>query len=458
VGSPLRSPRLRRILVAYTVNRLGTWFGFIALAVAVFDKTHSAVAVAGLLIAGQVLPAFLVPAVVTRVEASSRRGELSALYIFEAIATGALAALIWSFWLPAVLLLVALDGTAALAASALLRAELARAAREEVDGPDQQGAGAQDRENLQDRVHEAERKANAALNVAFSATFMLGPAVGGVVVAGAGAPAALIIDAVSFLACGILLLDLHPHVDDAAGDSVRARLRAAWEHINDVPALRRVLLAEGLALVFFESAAPVEVAYAKAALHAGNTGYGLLLTAWGVGVVVGSLVFAGAVRRSLAAMLSVGTLAVGVAYVGFAAAPTLALACLAALLGGVGQGVQWASLISVVQRLTPAPLQGRMMGAVESLGAISPALGLSLGGALAALSSPRVALLVVGLGAAATTAAFLRLALPAPPPFSDDDRRTPPPVPVIGAAVESLDGLGGITESPATAPAGRSAP
>jgi hypothetical protein len=458
VGSPLRSPRLRRILVAYTVNRLGTWFGFIALAVAVFDKTHSAVAVAGLLLAGQVVPAFLVPAVVTRVEASSRRGELSALYIFEAIATGALAALIWSFWLPAVLLLVALDGTAALAASALLRAELARAAREEVDGPDQQGARAQDTEDLQDRVHEAERKANAALNVAFSATFMLGPAVGGVVVAGAGAPAALIIDAVSFLACGVLLLDLHPHVDDAAGDSVRARLRAAWEHINDVPALRRVLLAEGLALVFFESAAPVEVAYAKAALHAGNTGYGLLLTAWGVGVVVGSLVFAGAVRRSLAAMLSVGTLAVGVAYVGFAAAPTLALACLAALLGGVGQGVQWASLISVVQRLTPAPLQGRMMGAVESLGAISPALGLSLGGALAALSSPRVALLVVGLGAAATTAAFLRLALPAPPPFGADDGRLPPPIPVIGAAVESLDGLGGVPESPAPAPAGRSAP
>jgi len=49
VRSPLSSPRLRRIVAAYTVNRLGTWFGFVALSVAVFDHTHSAAAVAALL-------------------------------------------------------------------------------------------------------------------------------------------------------------------------------------------------------------------------------------------------------------------------------------------------------------------------------------------------------------------------------------------------------------------------
>ena len=131
VPSPLRSARLRRIVAAYTVNRLGTWFGFIALAVAVYDHTHSAVAVSALLLAGQVLPAFVVPALVARVEASSRRGELSGLYLLEAAATAALAALVWrQFWLPGILLLVALDGTAALAASALLRAAAARCARE----------------------------------------------------------------------------------------------------------------------------------------------------------------------------------------------------------------------------------------------------------------------------------------------------------------------------------------
>ena len=56
------SPRLRRIIAAYTVNRLGTWFGLVALSLAVFDHTHSALAVAALLFAGQALPAFVVPA------------------------------------------------------------------------------------------------------------------------------------------------------------------------------------------------------------------------------------------------------------------------------------------------------------------------------------------------------------------------------------------------------------
>ncbi len=106
---------------------------WLRLLLAVFDHTHSAFAVAALMFAAQALPAFLVPALVARVEASSRRRELSALYLFEAIVTAALAVLLWHFWLPAVLLLAALDGTAALAASALLRAEVAQAARDQVE-------------------------------------------------------------------------------------------------------------------------------------------------------------------------------------------------------------------------------------------------------------------------------------------------------------------------------------
>ena len=121
--------------------------------------------------------------------------------------------------------------------------------------------------------------------------------------------------------------------------------------------------------------------------------------------------FARSIKRSLGVLLSAGTLAVGLAYLGWAVAPSLAVACAAGLLGGIGNGVQWAALISAVQRLTPQSLHGRIMGAVESIGAICPAIGLALGGALVALSSPRVAFLVVGLGATASTAAFVRLSL-----------------------------------------------
>ncbi len=448
IATPLRSPKLQRVIVAYTVNRLGTWFGFIALSLAVFDHTQSALAVAALLVIGQAIPALLTPALVARVEAFSRRGALSALYLFEAAATGALAALLlWRFSLPGILLLVALDETAALAASALLRAEAARCAREWVHAPQGQpsllpealpahtyagqagirltagehavGGGERDANDPDRRgtgerealAVEAERRTNAALNIGFAGTFVLGPVLAGQVVAAYGSPTALLIDVASFAICAGMLIDLRPHVTEAEGLSVRARVRAAWEHIVAVPTLRGLLLVEGCALVFFASDGSIEVPYAKATLHAGDRGYGLILTMWGVGVVIGSVVFARAIRQPLGAILSAGALAVGLAYLGWAVAPTLALACVAGMIGGLGNGVQWAAFISAVQRLTPPDLQGRMMGAVESLGTIFPAFGLALGGALVALSSPRGAFLVVGLGAALSTIAFVRLRL-----------------------------------------------
>ena len=132
-------------------------------------------------------------------------------------------------------------------------------------------------------------------------------------------------------------------------------------------------------------------------------------------------------------MLSGGTLAVGLAYLGFAVAPSLAVACAAAVVGGVGNGVQWASLISTVQRLTPQRLHGRLMGAVESLGALCPAIGLSLGGVLVALSSPRTAFLVVGIASSAMT-----IRLPAAVPARarpGASSRTPAPRPAMTARV-----------------------
>lgn len=403
------SPQLRRIVLAYTINRLGGWFGLLALVLAVYDHTHSALAVSALLFAGQALPALVVPAVVARVEASKRRGELSGLYLFEATVTAGLAVLLWHFSLAAILGLVALDGTAALAASALLRSEVARAARDWVAAEAEQSSAAGSGDSFEERVSHAERSANAALNLAFSTTFVLGPALGGALVAAAGAPSALFVDVGSFLLGGALLLDLHPHVENAGSDTVRARLEVAWRHIREAPMLSRLFLAEALALVFIESGGPIEVSFVKSTLGAGDRGVGILLAMWGAGAVVGSLVFARLLKWPLRLLLGAGTAAIAAAYLGLAAAPSLGLACVAGLLGGVGNGMQWPSLISAVQKLTPENLHGRLMGAAESLGALCVAVGLPLGGVLVALSSPRIAFVVVGAGALLGTLGLLQV-------------------------------------------------
>jgi hypothetical protein len=404
--SPRISSQLRRIVFAYTINQLGTWFGYVALAISVYEHTHSAIAVAGLFLAARLLPALLVPAVVARVEASKRRSELSGLYVIEAVATAVLAVLIRHFFLAGVLIFVAIDGTAALAASALLRAAAARVGAQ--DGRQGLDPGSSP-EEVEQASELGSRRAASLLNVAFSTTVAGGPAIAGVVVAAAGASTALVIDAVSFIACSMLLLDIRPHIEAIEDASVRARVATAWQHLRGVPALRTLLVTEALAVVFFASAEPVEVLFAKSTLHAGDGGFGVLVGVWGVGMVIGGLLFARAVKRPLGPLLTGGTLAIGISYVAMGASPTLGYACLAAVVGGVGNGVQWASLITAVQQMTPSALHGRLMAAVESMGSLCPAIGFVVGGAVTALASPRVALIVAGVAAALLTPAFARL-------------------------------------------------
>jgi MFS family permease len=403
-----KSPRLRRILLAYTVNELGTWFGYVALALGVYDNTHSALATAGLFVARGLLPALLAPVLVARTERSERRGRLAWLYLVEAVLAVALAALLWHFWLPGVLILVAVDGVIAVAATALVRASAARimvaeaeAAQEDVPGSPEPHVSTQ----------IAQRQANAALNVAFMFGLAFGPAIGGLLTHAVGGPVALLIDAVTFVLCSMLMLGVHSYVDEGTEDSIRTRLAAAARHIWEIPQLRALLVTEGVAIVFFASVEPVEVIYTKTTLGAGDFGFGLLLGAWGAGAALGAVVFARAIRRSLGPMLIGGTLLVGLAYLGFAVSPTLAFACTAAVVGGVGNGIQWPALISAVQQLTPPGLQGRLMSALGSMSALCPAIGFSLGGAIMAVSSPRIAMTVAGTVATLATVAFLRLPL-----------------------------------------------
>jgi hypothetical protein len=418
----LASRPLRRILAAYTINQLGSWFGYFALSLGVYDHTHSALAVAAAFVAARGLPALIAPAVVASTELFDGRGGLGRLYAVEALATLGLAGLLWHFWLPGLLVLVAVDGTAALAASSLLRAAGAHVAAVELGGDSEVAPDAAEpaqdaaeptpdaAEPTQDAVEVAQRSVTAAFNFAFTGSLAIVPAVVGVLVERAGAPTALLVNTATFAVCALLLAGVRPHTEGAVGGTVRARLLTGWRYLSAPSPLRSLLLTEAVAIVFFASVEPVEVLYAKQTLAVGDRGYGVLVDAWGVGMVLGTVVFARAVRRPLGPQLLIGTLLVGLAYLGFAAAPTLPLACAAAIVGGAGNGVQWPAVISAVQQLTPPALHGRLMSAVESIGALCPAIGFALGGAVTALSAPRVAMLMAGVAATAITFAFVRLA------------------------------------------------
>jgi MFS family permease len=377
---PLRRPLFRRLAATYTVNELGDWMGIIALSVLVFDQTDSALATAALFLGTRFLPALLAPILVARAERPPPRFALPVIYCGEAAAFGALAFFADDFSLAAVIVLATIDGALALAGRSLTRAVVAA---------------------LLEPAGEL-RAGNALLNVAFTGGAAIGPALAGLVVAGFGVQTALLLDAASFyvIAWVLLTAGAMPRAEPEEG-RMRDRVRAGVAYIREKVVLRRLLAAQGTAFIFFAAVIPVEVVYAKETLDAGDAGYGLMLASWGGGMVLGSLVFAALRRASLAVLLFFSTLAVGAGYLGLAAAPTLALACAASVLGGAGNGVQWVSTISAVQEMTAAGMQARVMSVLESIGAAMPGVGFVIGGVVAASASPRTAFLIAGIGVCA---------------------------------------------------------
>jgi hypothetical protein len=254
------------------------------------------------------------------------------------------------------------------------------------------------------------REGNAIINIGFTAAGALGPLTAGLVVAGVGAREALILDAASFLLVALTLISARslPNVQGEP-NPWRDRLREGLAYVARQPILRRLIGAQAVAFVFFAAVIPIEIVYAKDTLGAGDTGYGVLLAAWGLGMLLGSLVFAAARRVALARLLLVSTVTIGAAYVAMSAAPTLAVACAGGVLGGAGNGVQWVSLMSSIQGLTAAGYQARVVGLLESTGFAMPGIGFLLGGLLAYLFNPRVSFLIAGLGVLSVVAVSVTL-------------------------------------------------
>lgn len=375
---PLAKPQFRRLAASYGVNELGDWMGIVALSVLVFDQTGSALATALLFLGTRFLPALAAPILVARVEQPPPQFALPVIYCGEAAAFGALALLAGNdFSLTLVVVIATVDGTLALAGRALTRAVVVA---------------------LLEPAGEL-RSGNAVLNVAFTGSAAIGPGIAGLIVAGFGVQTALLLDAASFYGIALILFTAGrlPQAEPDHG-RVRDRVRAGLAYIREKAILRRLILAQGAAFVFFAAVIPIEVIYSKQTLAAGDSGYGLLLASWGVGMVLGGIVFAAVRRASLPMLLFFSTVAVGAGYLGLAAAPTLAVACAVSVVGGAGNGVQWVSVISAVQELTSQDMQARVMSVLESTGAAMPGVGYLIGGLIAAGASPRATFLVAGLG------------------------------------------------------------
>ena len=375
--APLRLTGFKQLAGAYTINELGNWIGEIALAVLVFDQTGSPLATAALFLGMQFAPAFVGQAVVARLEVTGTRIVLPGLYVAEAATFVVLALTADNFSLPLVVALAVVDGTLAIAARTFTRAAAAA-----VLGPS---------------GHL--REGNAIINVGFTGAGAAGPAIAGVVVAALGVQAALLIDAASFVAVALTLAATSLPEVKAEKESWVERLREGLAYVRRRVALQRLLGVQAFAFIFFTLVLPIEIVYAKETLDVGDSGYGALLSAWGIGMVLGSLLFIATARRTtLPGQLLLSTALIGFAYLGMAVAGNLTVACAAAAAGGLGNGIQWVSVMSGVQELTAPRYQARVVGLLESIGMLMPGIGFILGGVIAEVLDPRASFFAAGGG------------------------------------------------------------
>jgi hypothetical protein len=243
-------PAFRRLLVAYVFNELAWSVGTLALSVLVYRRTGSAIGSAAFFLCSQVVPALLSPALVVRLDRSPPRLVLPGLYALEAGLFGVLAWMTHNFALAPVLALALVDGAVATTARAL-----AAATRTEILKP-------------LDLLEEG----NALANFGFSAAYMAGPVLGGVVVVAGGTIAALLANCGFFSFMGVILALTRMPAAEAEPGSVLGRLGRGLAHARDDAVLGKLLLMQCIGLVFFTITIPVEVVYTQHTLHAGAGG------------------------------------------------------------------------------------------------------------------------------------------------------------------------------------------
>ena len=244
--------------------------------------------------------------------------------------------------------------------------------------------------------------------VLFQTTLVAGPAIGGLVIAHLGLPAAYSVDVITFGAALTAVALLPPQG------------RSAIEHERPVAAILRGLsfarrqpvilggFAMDLAAMIFGLPRAVFPVLAATTFHAGAQGLGLLYAAPGAGAVIAALT-SGAVARSkrLGRIIVVAIVLWGVVIIAFGFAQTLWVALLLLAIAGGADSFSAVCRTTIMQRIAPDELRGRLTSLYFMVVVGGPNLGDVETGVVANAFGAEVAIVtggalcLVGLGAAA---------------------------------------------------------
>lgn len=248
-------------------------------------------------------------------------------------------------------------------------------------------------------------QANAYLEVARWGGATLGPVAGGTLTAALGSRGALLIDAATFAVVAIAAIALRtrrppvPAAEVEVGVPKPREAREGFSFLLRDHLLRMVVVVISAMVLFAAIDNVAEVFFAKRVLRAGDFGYGFLVAAWTLGMVVVATAIARRIppyRLAFSVLLAavVGGSAITIA----AAVPALPLALAMWFVGGGANGMENVGLRSLIHHRVPERIQGRVFAAYFAVVNGASIGATVLGGALVAVAGARGSLLTAGLG------------------------------------------------------------
>jgi MFS family permease len=247
----------------------------------------------------------------------------------------------------------------------------------------------------------------------FNAGRLLGPAIAGLVLATLGEAPCFWINAVTYLAViwGLMRMDIADRPQRPANGSAMVDLHEGVRYAWNNPRLRNLLVLLGTAGSFGFQYTVLLPVYAGTLLSSGAGGYGLLMSAGGVGSLLAALSLTHKGDRwALRRNVLVGLLTFGVALIAFSQSRVFALSIALNLLAGYGMVLYAASTNTLVQLTVDDVFRGRVMSLYTLMFVGTAPLGSYVLGAVAQrFGAPAATILSGAVCVVGATWVYLRL-------------------------------------------------
>jgi MFS family permease len=243
-------------------------------------------------------------------------------------------------------------------------------------------------------------KANAVQQAIHRAGTLIGPAMAGFLIVWLGSSNVLWLDAATFaVSAGLFALAIPSGQPRVKPESRYFKLlQEGWQFVRRdrliIALCVTIAITNFLDTPLFAVVLPVyaEQVYGQA------TALGLLISSFGAGALIGSLLFGLVIFRAPRRItFVVAFIFAGMPFWALAFMPPFFLALAALFCGGVAAGQLNPLIMTLVQERTPAALRGRVFGIITALALIAAPLGMVLAGFLTEWLGVIVVLLIIAL-------------------------------------------------------------